>query len=98
MSPRTTSACPTGAKNYALLCSLLAPPLPREKSYEELVGTLKGHFEPKPLIIAERFYFHRRNQATSVAELRRLSVKCEFSAFLDDALRDRFVRSETIQK
>ena len=96
-----------GAKNYALLRSLLASALPKDKSYAELVWTLKRHFEPKPLIIAERFYFHRRNQnmgesvADYVAELRRLSIKCEFGDFLDEALRDRFVcglRSETIQK
>ena len=36
-----------------------------------------------------------------VADLRRLSIKCEFKEFLDQALRDRFVcgvRSEAIQK
>ncbi len=39
--------------------------------------------------------------AEYVAELRRLSAHCEFGAFLDDALRDRFVCglcSETTQK
>ena len=63
--------------------------------------------DPKPLVIAERFYFYRRNQAADetmaayVAELRRLSAHCEFGDFLEDALRDRFVCglwSEEIQK
>ena len=38
--------------------------------------------------------------AEYVAELRRLTKHCEFGAYLDDALRDRFVcglRSETIE-
>ena len=96
-----------GARNYALLCSLLAPALPKDKSYAELVGALKWHFEPKPLIIAEQFYFHHRNQnmgesvADYVAKLRRLSIKCDFGDFLNEALRDRFVcglRSESIHK
>lgn len=58
-------------------------------------------------MIAERFHFHRRNQASSesiaeyIAELRRLSTHCEFGAYLDQALRDRLVcglRNENIQK
>ena len=71
------------------------------------MDVLKKHYEPKTLVIAEHFQFHRRNQAVgeSVAEyiagLRRLTRHCEFGAYLDDAFRDRFVcglRSETIQK
>ena len=96
-----------GVKNYALLRSLVAPSLPRDKTFDELVLKLKAHFEPKPLVIAERFHFYRRSQEpdesvlTYIAELRRLTARCEFGAFLDEALRDRFVcglRSENIQK
>ena len=96
-----------GEKTYALLQSLLAPDLPQTKSFEALVTTLKRHFEPKPLVIAERFHFHRRNQAMGesiadyIAELRRLSTHCEFGDYLDQALRDRLVcglRSESAQK
>ena len=50
------------AKTYSLLCDLLAPTNPKEKSFDALVEVLKRHFEPKPLVIAERFTFHRRNQ------------------------------------
>ena len=63
----------------------------------ELTQTLKRHFEPKPLVIAERFHFHRRNQIATesvseyVAQLRRLATHCEFGEFLNDALRDRLV-------
>ena len=59
-----------GSKTYSLLRNLLAPMPPKDKDFDELVSSLKGHFEPKPLIIAERFNFHRRQQAKgeSVAE------------------------------
>ena len=68
---------------------------------------LKKHFEPKKIIIAERFNFHRRNQASDesiteyVAELRKLAASCEFGGNLEESLRDRFVcglRSESTQK
>ena len=78
-----------GSNIYALLSSLLAPTKPREKSFQELSETLRHHFDPKPLVIAERFHFHRRNQASSesisdyVAELRRLATHCEFGDYLE---------------
>ena len=96
-----------GMTTYAIIKSLVAPDLPRTKSLDELVTVLKSHFEPKPLVIAERFRFYKRNQNATetvleyAAELRRLAISCEFEAFLDSALRDKFVcglRSEHIQK
>ena len=96
-----------GGKTYTRLRSLLSPDLPQDKTYDVLVETLKQHYEPKPLVIAERFHFHRRNQAASesiaeyVAELRRLSTHCEFGPYLGQALRDRLVcglQHESIQK
>ena len=66
--------------NVPLLRSLLTPELPQSLKYDELVDLLKQHYEPKPLVIAERFHFHRRNQrdgesiADYMAELRRLST------------------------
>ena len=96
-----------GATTYELLRSLVAPALPQTKTYAQLVETLKKHYSPTPVVIAERFHFHRRSQhpgesiAEYMAELRRLSVHCEFGDYLNQALRDRLVcglRSETIQK
>jgi len=96
-----------GSKTYSLLRNLLAPTPPKDKDFDELVSTLKGHFEPKPLIIAERFNFHRRQQAKGesvaeyISELRKLTLHCEFGSYLNEALRDRFVcglRSEATQK
>ena len=51
-----------GSKTYSLLRSLVAP-LPQEKTFAELSEVLKVHFEPKPLVIAERFLFHKHSQA-----------------------------------
>ena len=108
-----TKECPyillsvIGSKTYALLRSLTAPDMPSTKSLEALIDALMKHYEPKPLLIAERFHFNRRNQAAGesiaeyAAELRRLAVTCEFQDFLDDALRDRLVcglRSKSAQK
>nr|XP_055071051.1 uncharacterized protein K02A2.6-like [Misgurnus anguillicaudatus] len=96
-----------GGKTYGLLRSLIAPEKLREKSFKHITDTLQQHFSPKPLIIAERFRFHRRNQEEGesvtqyVAVLRGLSEHCEFGGHLDDALRDRFVcglKSEATQK
>ena len=86
-----------GARTYGLLRSLVSPAAPREKTLKELEVVLKNHYEPAPLIIAERFQFHRRNQAVGesiaeyVAELRRLSTHCKFNNYLEQALRDRLV-------
>ncbi|KAL7834748.1 hypothetical protein SRHO_G00289950 [Serrasalmus rhombeus] len=96
-----------GPKTYGLLCSLVAPVAPGTKTYKQVVIVLKDHFTPKPLIIAKRFRFHKRNQgegetvAQYVAVLKKLSEHCEFRAYLEDALRDRFVcrlKCEAVQK
>ena len=59
------------------------------------------------LVIAECFNFHRRSQQTGesakyfAAELRRLTIHCNFGNHLDEALGDRFVcglNTEMIQK
>ena len=86
-----------GPKNFSLLRDLLAPDKPQEKSVAVLFETLKKHYEPKPVIIAERFRFHRRDQSSGesiveyLAELRRLATHCQFGDYLNEALRDRFV-------
>ncbi|XP_049517058.1 uncharacterized protein LOC119439901 [Dermacentor silvarum] len=95
-----------GKQAYRTLKNLLAPVKPEAKTYDELVRALKGHYSPKPLVIAERFRFNRRSQqenepvAMFALELKRLAASCEFGQFLDDALRNRFVaglRNEATQ-
>ena len=61
-----------------------------ERSYpkytEDLVKAMKDHLQPKPIVIARRFKFHRRNQNDAetvtqyLAELRRLTKHCKFKA------------------
>ena len=85
-----------GGKVYGKLRDLLTPETPDMKTYEELCDTLKEHFQPARLEIAERFRFHRHVQGSeSVSEfmltLKKLSEHCKFGAFRDEALRDRFV-------
>ena len=43
-----------------LLSNLVLPGKPNDKSFTQLAEVLCGHCDPKPLIIAERFHFHRR--------------------------------------
>ena len=85
----------------------MATDTPQSKSYAALVDALKTHYEPKPLIIAERSTFNQRSQQTGesvadyIAELRRLAATCKFGAFLEEALRDRLVcslRSESARR
>ena len=86
---------------------LLALAKPQDQSLETLFEALKCHFQPKPLVIAERFYFHGRSQgsiesiAEYIAKLCRLVTNCEFGEYLNDTLHDRLVcglRNNTIQK
>ena len=96
-----------GASTYALLSDLLAPVAPGDKSFDDIAKVLRGHFEPQRSVIAERFHFHKREQAAGEtvadfdAALRKLAVHCKFEDKLEDALRDRFVcglRHEAIQR
>ena len=48
---------------YTVLRDLHRPAVPETKSYEQLQHLLKQQYDPKPLVIAERFYFGQRNQA-----------------------------------
>ena len=82
-----------GATTYGLLCSLLAPDEPKDKSMKDIAAALKGHFEPKRNVVAERFHFHRRNQNPEesvteyVAELRCVAARCSFErAYVEEAL------------
>ena len=90
--------------HYTLLRGLVSPELPKDKSYDEL---MKKHYDPEPIIIAERFHFYRRDQKTGesiadyLASLRRLASRCKFGTFLTEALRDKLVcgmQSDNIQK
>ncbi|XP_069139364.1 uncharacterized protein [Argopecten irradians] len=72
-----------------------------------LTKILQEHYSPRPLVIAERFRFHKRDQREGEsirdynAALRKLSENCSFGESLNDTLRDRLVcglKAEHIQK
>ncbi|CAI5689533.1 unnamed protein product [Oreochromis niloticus] len=74
-----------GPKTYGLLRNLVAPNKPGTMQYDNIVGVLQAHFAPKPLVIAERFRFHKRNpgEEKTVAQISRfakqliMTAKCE---------------------
>ena len=96
-----------GGRTFKLLANLVAPKKPGEVEYAAIYKVLQDHFKPKPIKIAERYRFYKRNQqpsetvTTYLAELRRLASTCEFGEFLNEALCDRLVcglREELMQR
>ena len=95
-----------GARTYLLLLDLVAPAVPSTLPFDRISKVLTSHFQPRCLVIVERFHFHRRVQAVdeSIVEfdaaLRKLATYCEFGRTLEKTLRDRFVcilRHEAMQ-
>lgn len=86
-----------GSQTYALLRNLVVPDKPGDTSFAELTRSLTAHFDPKPLMIAERFHSHRRVQtggksvAEYVAELKYQAAHCDFGERVEEALRDSLV-------
>ena len=86
-----------GPEIYSVLCSMISPQKPKDKTFEEISSVLKKHFDPAPLEIAESYRFGTRNRGKeeSISEyivaLKKLAIHCNFADFLDRALRDRFV-------
>ena len=64
---------------------------------DRISEVLTLHFQPRRLVIAERFHFHRHVRAVdeSVAKfdaaLQKLATSCKFGGTLEETLRDRFV-------
>ena len=52
------SSC--GPRTYQLIKNLLAPDVPTEKSFDNIVKLVKDHLDPKPSVIVQRFVFHSR--------------------------------------
>lgn len=99
--------CLIGGRLYSLLRDLTFPDKPAEKTYQDLVTLLNSHLSPKPIKTAERFRFDKRDQKEGetiteyVAQLKKLSIYCDFNASLNEKLRDRVVcgiRHPHIQK
>lgn len=86
-----------GREVYGIVENLVSPEKPKNKTYKQLCQVLQQHFDPRKIVIAERFRFHKRLQQENesvvefVAELRKLARFCEFGDFLEEALRDQLV-------
>ena len=86
-----------GATTYSLLKNLVRPRQPQELTLEDIIKELKDNYEPKKIVIAERFRFYKRPQkeresiAVYLAELRRLAKYCDFGDYLSTAIRDHLV-------
>ena len=92
-----------GCNTYKLLRNFLAQNKQAEMPLADFYKTLRKHFEPKKVVMAEWFHYHRRQQAMAdyVAELQKLALCCQLGACLMKALRDRLVcelMNETKQK
>lgn len=95
-----------GAETFSSLWSLVQTEKTGDQSFVDIVKSLEGHFYPKPLVIAERFRFQKRNEeegesvAQYVAVLKILTEHCEFNATLNDTICNWIVcglRSKAIQ-
>ena len=96
-----------GKQNVWITTQFGRPAKPSSLYFKTIVETLQKHLSPRPLLIAERFRFHKRNQlegetvSSYLAELKKLLLYCEFGTNLNDVLRDRLVcglHNELIQK
>ena len=85
--------------SYSLLRNLLALESLTGKTVKMLSETLIDHLKPQSIIISEHNKFYCRDQMENetitkyLAELRKLTLNCDFKDFLDQALRDCFVGS-----
>ena len=64
-----------GKDTFGLLRALIAPAKLVDKTYDELTTALSSHLAPKPLVITERFRFHKREQK-EVRVSRRMQRVC----------------------
>ena len=86
-----------GARTCSLLRHLVAPVVPDTLAFDRISEVLTSHFQPRRLVIEERFHFHRRVQAVdeSIVEfdavLRNLATSFEFGGTLGETLCDWFV-------
>ena len=99
------SSC--GPAAYQLIKSLLVPSRPHEKSFAQIVETMRNHCHPKASPIVCRFTLNSHSQkegeslSTYMAELRKLAKDCDYGESLLEMLSDRLVcgvKDRRIQK
>ncbi|KAK4314476.1 hypothetical protein Pmani_014181 [Petrolisthes manimaculis] len=85
-----------GLETYDLICALVAPLPPEEKTFEELVTIVQDHVSPPPSKIVSRFRFYTLSRkegesiSSFVVKLRQAAQDCKFTD-LNEHLRDRFI-------
>nr|XP_037270303.1 uncharacterized protein LOC119161903 [Rhipicephalus microplus] len=86
-----------GSAVYGELQKILVPDRPTDKSFAEIQEVIEQHYSPQYSVIAERCKFNKHMQKEGecvkvfMTELKHLARYCEFTAFLNDALRDRLM-------
>jgi transposase InsO family protein len=86
-----------GRETFKTARNLCSPGKLTDKAYKDICAALKGHFDPQPSAIVQRFHFNNRvrkpDESVSeyLAELRRLSEHCDYGSVLNEMLRDRLV-------
>ena len=48
-----------GWKVYSTIRDIMDPDKPSDNTLDILKSTLKEHYQPKPIVIVERFYFYK---------------------------------------
>ena len=89
------SSC--GASTYRQIKNVLAPKLPTEVEFNNIVTQMTTHFQPATSETVQRYLFNSRIRrphetiAIYVAELKKISEHCNFGDTLEQMLRDRLV-------
>lgn len=89
------SSC--GVATYSLLCNLVAPAKPSDKSYHDLNAVMNERQNWNLAVIMERYKLNITDRQLSesipfyVTELKHLSEHCDFGLSLDNMIRDRLV-------
>ena len=80
-----------GPSTYALLRSLPSPVKPSSKSFREHCDTLQRHLSPAPINMQNAFDSTRETSkmvnrsVSTIANLKKMSIKCAFGERLDEA-------------
>ena len=78
-----------GEKAYKLMCSLISPAKPNDKSFGQLVKAMRRHLRPLPSEIVQHYKFNSRiwqdgkSVAVYVSELKALVQYCNFGETLE---------------
>lgn len=85
-----------GVGVYSILCNLFALTKPRYTLLEDIIKSLRKHYDPTPLDIAENYRFETKDRDKFIISeytvaLQKCFYNINFEGFLNRALRDRFV-------